>query len=137
MRRGLVVSCSPAGHAGPAGLHCHHGAKAKSKLVSRMEFIPFRLILTEAYLSHNEGSKQLHDQILLAIRPKPLYIGDHISRILIHKNRTLGLEQILSCDLISPLLVQLELREARVGRKEVVRAILWVCGAPGRVVVIA
>jgi hypothetical protein len=134
---GSVISCSPVAHAGPAGLHRHHGAKAKSELIPCMEFIPFWLILTEVYLSRNEGSKQLCDQILFEIRPKPLYIGDHIARIFIRNNRIIGLEQSSSCDLISPPPVQLALEEARVGHKEAVRAILRVWATSGRAVVIA
>jgi hypothetical protein len=101
-----------------------------------MEFIPFRLILIEAYPSRNDGSKQLHDRILIEIRPKPLYIGDRIARIYIRKNRTIALERISSCDLILPQPVQLEHGEARVGHKEAVRAIHRVFGAPGGAVVI-
>jgi hypothetical protein len=49
--------------------------------VPRREFFPFRLIPTETYPSLIEESKSIGDQILFEIRPKPLYIGDHIARI--------------------------------------------------------
>jgi hypothetical protein len=99
--------------------------RVRLELVPRMEFIPFQLILTEAYPRWNEGSKQLRNRILFEICPKPLYIDDHIARILIRKNRS-PLERSSSCDLISPPPVQLELREASVGHKEAMRDILQV-----------
>jgi hypothetical protein len=71
------------------------------------------------------------DRVGYEIRSNPLYIGDRIAQILNRKGQTLGLERSSSCDLILPSPVQLEPGEARVGCKEVVRAVLQVRGAPG------